>query len=304
MRKFGTTFNALNHVVKAITGLLLCFCFPMAILAQDKVIRLYEGVAPGSEDWDWKEAETFNKSPLNATIAYNITTPTLTMFKPLSGANGTAVIICPGGAYHVLNIETEGYRVAKALAAKGLTAFVFKYRTVRSVTEDPWTEMLASMRDSLNHRKKIASIKTMAISDLEMALRYVKSNATSLGIDSKKVGLMGFSAGAVMVSNLAYNYAPDLRPDFVAPIYTVIFGIERKVKEDAPPLFLAAATDDSLARVFNSIEMYNDWKNAKRVVEMHLYSKGGHGLRGNPAQTWMDRFIDWLNHLGFLKPRD
>ena len=302
MRQNTATHSCCYHVFKIIVLLLIGYSMPGSLLAQEKVIRLYEGVAPGSENWDWKEAEAFNKFPLNAPIVYNITTPTLTVFKPTSSANGTAVIVCPGGAFHVVNMEKEGYRIAKALAAKGITAFVFKYRTVKVNTDDPWKEMGQSMKDTFNFVRKIANAKAMARADLLVGLQYVKTNAASLGIDSKKIGLLGFSAGAGLVANLAYNYTPELRPDFVAPIYTVITGIERKVKEDAPPLFLAAATDDSLALVSNSIDMYNDWKNARKQVEMHVYSRGGHGLSGNHAQTWFDRFIDWLINLGIMKP--
>ena len=105
-----------------------------------------------------------------------------------------------------------------------------------------------------------------------------------------------------MAANVAYNFTPEARPDFVAPIFSVITGIkDRTVKPDAPPLFIAAATDDSLAPVANSVNLYTDWVNAKKGAEMHLYADGGHGLRTSHASTWIVRFLEWLEKMEFFK---
>src|SRR5215203_6144185 len=111
--------------------------------AQQKVIQLYDGPAPGSESWTWNEAENDNNS-WQTKVVYNVSRPTLTAFIPETGkANGTAVIIAPGGAFHALSINSEGFEVAKWLAQKGLTCFVLKYRLVHSLTTDPVTEVMA-----------------------------------------------------------------------------------------------------------------------------------------------------------------
>lgn len=276
--------------------------FLAASLAAQKIITLYNGAAPGSENWNWKEKEFFVKEPLNANVAYNITNPTLTLFKPDS-SNGCAVIICPGGGFHVLNIENEGYKIARELNKKGITAFVFKYRVVQSLTEDPWLEMRRAMANYDSFLRKVAVVRGMAKTDLNRALVYLRQHAAELLIDPARVGVIGFSGGGALSANLAYNFTADARPDFVASLYSVITSIEtRQVKPDAPPLFIAAATDDQMAPVSNSITLYNDWMNAQRPVELHIYAKGGHGLWGVPARTWISRFGEWLEAQGLLKP--
>jgi acetyl esterase/lipase len=269
--------------------------------AQQKVIRLYEGKAPGSETWNWSEGEVKAGPPMNAMIAYNVTDPTLVVYEP-DTPNGVSVILVPGGSYHVLNIEHEGTNVAKHLNKNGITVFLFKYRLTRSFTNDPWQEMMETRKDPEKLREKMAEPRIMAISDLNRAIAMVRKISPTYKIDSDKIGIMGFSAGGFMVANVAYNFTPDAKPDFIAPIYCVIGNIEnRVVKQDAPPLFIAAATDDALAKVSNSVELYSDWIKAKKSAELHLYSKGGHGLRSSHASTWTERFIDWLHTEGFLK---
>ena len=289
-----------NRKLCFFTACLLTFTM---LNAQQKVIPLYNGTAPGSENWNWQEKEFFVKVPLNANVVYNVSKPTLTVFSPDS-PNGCAVIICPGGGFRVLNFENEGITVANKLVQKGITVFVLKYRLLQSETDDPWQETMDAVlkQDSIS-RKKTGVVREMAMNDLNAAMRYVRQHAIEFKIDPKRIGVLGFSAGGVITAKLAYNFTAETRPDFAAPIYAVIPSIKDKiVKPDAPPLFIAAATDDSLAKVSNSIELYNDWKNAKRSVELHLYSYGGHGLRGSIAsQNWILRFEEWLDGLGFLK---
>ena len=294
-----------QHLIKVnkIGLYILLLMISIKTVGQQKEIPLYPDPVPGSENWNWSEKEFFVKVPLNANVLYNISKPSLLVFTPDS-ANGTAVIVCPGGAYYVLNIEREGINVARQLAKKGITVFVFKYRLVHSLTEDPWQEMRNNMNNRDSFLKKTEAVSKMARFDLNSAIIYVREHATEFKIDKNRVGLMGFSAGGVLAANVAYNFIPYARPDFIAPIYSVITSIERSgVKSDAPPLFIAAATDDSLAPISNSINLYNDWKDAKRPVELHIYSKGGHGLYGLPAANWLHRFTEWLDAQGFLKPR-
>jgi acetyl esterase/lipase len=161
--------------------------------------------------------------------------------------------------------------------------------------------MMEARKNPVTLREKMAPLRTMAMTDLNKAIASVRKHAAEYKIDSNKIGIMGFSAGGFMVANVAYNFLPEARPDFVAPIYCVITSIENRiVKADAPPLFIAAATDDALAPVSNSVELYTDWMKAKKPAELHLYAKGGHGLRGTPASTWIDRFVEWLHAQGFL----
>ena len=272
--------------------------------AQQKTISLYEGKAPGSETWNWTEGEVLAGPPMNAMIAYNVTNPSLVVYEPES-ANGVAVILVPGGSYHVLNVEHEGSKIAQHLNKKGITVFLFKYRLAQSFTNDPWEEMMEARKNSEQLREKMKQPRMMAIADLNRAISMVRKHASDYKVDKDKIGIMGFSAGGFLVANVAYNFTPDARPDFIAPIYSVITSIEtRTVQTDAPPLFIAAATDDAMAPVSNSVELYNDWIKAKKSAELHLYAKGGHGLRGSPAATtWIDRFVEWLHAQGFMNPK-
>jgi hypothetical protein len=112
---------------------------------QQKVIQLYDGIAPGSESWNWNEAEN-DKNMWQTKVVYNVTKPTLNVFLPEANTgNGTAVIICPGGAFYALSINSEGYDVAKWLVKKGVTCFVLKYRLAHSLTDDPTAEVASKM---------------------------------------------------------------------------------------------------------------------------------------------------------------
>jgi acetyl esterase/lipase len=269
-----------------------------------KVIRLYDGPAPGSETWNWAEGETTN-NPTKTKIVYNVATPMLAVFPPdASAANGCAVIIVPGGGGRVLLFEKEGVNTAKALAKKGFTAFVLKYRLRQSKTDDPWKEMMAALKDTAEMAKVSGGLATFARADLMTAVRHVRRQAAAYGIDSTRVGVVGFSAGAVVSLNTIYNAEPDAVPDFAAINYGVMRNVQKApFREKVTPLFIAAAADDMLAPASNSIELFNEWYGAKRPVELHVYASGGHGLNAAPASAWVDRFADWLLAQGFLGRR-
>jgi acetyl esterase/lipase len=276
----------------------------LGLSAQEQVIPLYQGRAPGSENWNWHEKETGN-TPMKMRILYNVTNPTLTVFRPDPAvANGTAVIICPGGGYYVLNIDHEGINVAKELNKKGITAFVFKYRLVQSLTDDPWKEMMNTFKDTAIRRAKTPPIIKMAQEDLIVAMKYVRSHAPEFNIDTGRIGVIGFSAGGGLSRGMAHNYTPDTRPAFAGVMYLGISpNLKVEVPPDAPPLFIAAATDDILLPAMHNIELYKLWIVAKRSAELHMYATGGHGLREAPSNTWIYRFEEWLGMLGLLKTR-
>jgi acetyl esterase/lipase len=278
--------------------------FSQPLMSQD-VIHVYKGKAPGSEDWNWTEGET-TKNPTNTKIVYNVTTPTLTLFSPAPEiSNGCAVIIVPGGGGRVLLFEKEGEMTARHLVKKGITVFVLKYRLAQTKTDDPWTEMMASLRDSAARRGSSSSPQVaMARADLVAAIRHVRKHADKYKIDKNRVGLVGFSAGAVMAMNTIYNADLDAVPDFAAINYGIMRTVQKApFREKVPPLFIAAAADDQLAPATNSIELFNEWYAAKIPVELHIYAKGKsdvkgappHGLNGAAASTWIDRFVEWLN---------
>ena len=271
--------------------------------AQQKVIQLYNGAAPGSESWKWDEKQK------DSNLIYNVSHPTLTVFLPDSGiAVGTAVIICPGGAFHVLAIESEGYDVARWLNKKGITAFVLKYRLGHSLTDDPLKEVFAKQPTSAKFNEEIRPIVAMEIADGKASIAYVRMHAKEYHISPDKIGIIGFSAGGTLVTGVAYTYTAGNRPDFVAPIYPYVGSFDKpSVPKDAPPMFIAVATDDQLGFNIHSVDLYKDWVSSKHSAELHIYSKGGHGFgmrkQQLPSDTWIDRFADWLNVEGLLKPK-
>lgn len=263
--------------------------------AQQNRISLYPVTDPGSENWSWNEKEFFVDNPLNATVSYNVSRPTLTVFAPDS-ANGTAVIICPGGGFFLLNVETEGSKIAKELNKKGITVFLLRYRVVRSLTDNPWQEMMKSMKDSAGFQQKISAVKQLATADTRAAVKYVREYASTYNIDPGKIGLLGFSAGGTLVLNNCINVTTGVRPDFVGFVYTLYTPNEENVIPwNAPPAFIVSASDDKLAHPSNSINLYNGWLASGNAAELHIYENGGHGLKGFPATTWLHRFMEWID---------
>lgn len=268
-----------------------------------KAIRLYPGAAPGSEDWKHQEKEYF--SPIwNTQVVTNVVTPTLTVYLPdPSMANGTSVIICPGGGFHALSINSEGIDVAKWLAAKGVTAFVLKYRLVPT-GEDGVKEVMSKDRGKM--QSDSAALIPLAVADGVAAVTYVRKHASEFGISPTRIGLMGFSAGGTVTASVAFGYTAESRPDFLAPVYAYMGAVkDTVVPSDAPPMFVVAATDDQLGLAPDSIILYNKWLAAKKPVELHMYSKGGHGFgmrkQNLPSDHWIDRFGEWLELQGLLK---
>jgi len=275
----------------------------LSLVAQEKVIRLYEGPAPGSENWKQDEKE-IRTNLWQTRVVFNVANPTLTVFPAdPSKANGTAVVICPGGAFFALSIDSEGFDVARWLAAKGVACFVLKYRLVECKTDDPTRELMA--RGKLDDI--VAPIVKLAMADANAAIGHVRKHAKEYGVNPDRIGIMGFSAGGTVTASVAFNYSPDTRPNFVAPIYLAYSWTIKPggVPADAPPIFILAATDDPLGLAPQSVALYQDWTAAKKPAELHLYSKGGHGFgmrkQNLPTDHWVERFADWLEVQGLLK---
>lgn len=281
------------------------FWLPVAANAQ-QVIRLSTGTDSGSVKWTHPEKEYF--SPIWSTqVVTNVSQPTLMVYAAApETANGTAVVICPGGAFHALSINSEGIDVAKWLSARGVTAFVLKYRLVPT-GDDGVKEAMMKMGNLKKLDEDNAALVPLAIADGTAAVSYVRKHAAEYGISPTRIGLMGFSAGGTVTSGVAFNYTAESRPDFVAPIYAYLGALkEMAVPKDAPPMFVAAATDDQLKLAPDSITLYSKWMTAGKPVELHMYSRGGHGFgmrkQNLPSDQWIDRFGEWLQVQGLLKP--
>jgi acetyl esterase/lipase len=272
--------------------------------AGEKTVRLYDGPAPGSETWTQTERES-RTNLWQTRVVFNVVHPALTVFPadPAS-ANGTAVIICPGGAFFALSIDSEGFEVARALNTRGVTCFVLKYRLVECKTDDPTREVMTRG----NLEPIVAPVVKLALADGQAAVAHVRRHAAEYGVNPRRVGIMGFSAGGTVAASVAFNYTAEARPDFVAPIYLAYSWVIKPngVPADAPPMFLLAATDDQLGLAPHSVDLYRDWTAAKKPAELHLYARGGHGFgmrkQGLPTDRWIERFADWLEMQGLLKP--
>lgn len=286
--------------------LLSVLLLPSGFAKAQKVIRLYSGPAPGSENWRQQEKEYFS-SIWQTQVVTNVVHPTLTAYLPdPATANGTAVIICPGGGFHALSINSEGVDVAKWLNTRGVAAFVLRYRLVQT-GEDGVKEVMAKMQGSrINVDADNVDVVPLALADGLTAISYVRDHAKEFGVAPNRIGFMGFSAGGTVTASVALLYAAKNRPDFVAPIYAYLGAVKpADVPPDAPPMFLVAATDDQLGLAPDSVNLYSKWIAAKKSAELHLYAKGGHGFgmrkQNLPTDAWIERFGDWLQVQGLLK---
>ena len=282
----------------------LCLVLSVPVGAQ-RVVPLYPGAAPGSESWTHKEREYFSPA-WRTQIVTNVVRPSLTVYLPTKAkATGTAVVICPGGGFYALSINSEGVDVAKWLTARGVAAFVLKYRLVQT-GDDAVAEFTASMQTPGTFQAATAEVIPLAIADGRAAVAYVRAHATEFGVSPDRVGLMGFSAGGTVAAAVAFRYSPENRPSFVAPIYAYTGAVtDTLVPSDAPPMFVAAATDDGLGLAPQSVGLYSKWIAAKKTAELHMYSRGGHGFgmrtQNIPADAWIERFGDWLGAQGLMK---
>ena len=267
-----------------------------------QVISLYNGVAPGSEKWNWDEKQI--KVDIG-TIIMDVSHPSLTAFVP-QNPNGTAVIIAPGGAFHALAYDLEGTEVAKRLNEKGITAFVLKYRIVHDDPAHPENSIGNLMAtgnfkklDSLN-----APVIPLALQDGLTAVKYVRQHAGDFKLDTNRIGFMGFSAGGTLTMSVIYSATSETRPNFVAPIYAyekAIIG--STVPSVKTPIFICAASDDDLGLATHSVHIYLKWLEAGQPAELHMYEKGKHGFgmkkQNLPTDTWIERFGDWLTVHGY-----
>lgn len=235
----------------------------------------------------------------------NVTRPTLTPVLPHpKKATGAAVVVVPGGGLVLLSMDLEGWKVARALADRGIAAFVLKYRTiVTPVPESDYNQfvvrtMTALMRDPT----KYPDLGHPAAGDDGIAaLRLVRSNATRWRIDPKRVGMIGFSAGAMTALDTALRAGPSEGPDYIGYIYGPQASIA--VPAGAPPLFDAIALDDRIFPVMG-FPIAQAWRAAKRPVEIHGYERGGHGFglggQGTTNALMLDQFAAWMTMHGFL----
>jgi acetyl esterase/lipase len=277
---------------------------PIATPQQPGAIVLGTGELPGAkarEAWHSQYGSVFTR---------NVTVATLTPFLPdPAKATGTAVIVAPGGGFRTLSMQNEGWDVARALAERGVAAFVIKYRLNQTPQE------MAAFERSMNEmfsgagrprpRPGSEDPRTQLapqIDDARAAFALIRSRAKEWRVDPERIGMVGFSAGAMLTMATALH-GQDAKPAFIGNIYGPLAPVT--VPADAPPLFAALAADDPLFANagFGLIE---SWKAAKRPVEFHLYEQGAHGFGMYPKETtstgWFEAFVSWMRMHGMLKP--
>ena len=278
---------------------------PVPTPAQPNAIELGTGPLPGAtatESWH---------SQYGSLFARNVTVATLTPYLPdPSNASGAAVVVAPGGGFRTLSMENEGSNVAKALAAKGVAAFVLKYRLVQTPADMPGFEnsMKAMFSGAAARPPRPSTPDAMAASiapqleDARAAFALIRKRAGEWHVDPNRIGMVGFSAGAMLTLTTALA-GQDAKPAFIGNIYGPVAAMT--VPADAPPMFVAVAADDPF---FGNGEtgIIKSWIAAKRPVELHLFEQGGHGFGMYPKETtstgWFEEFARWLGMHGMLKP--
>jgi acetyl esterase/lipase len=278
------------------------------------VLRLYNGIAPGSEKWTHKES-TVGEG--DEAIIINVVDPTIEVFLPDSvKTTGAAMVICPGGAYCVLSYEGEGTVVAKWLAKHGIAGIVLKYRLTPLLMDNgkeisSKSDAMVEMGSVINKTSKrleetsttgekpgLAELMlamenaTMASNDARRAMEIVRENAKQWGIESDKIGIMGFSAGAVLTMDVAMNHDKNSKPNLVVPIYG---GWKPNLipPKDAAPLFICSPEKDVFPTL-ESFRIYEAWRKANLPAELHYFSKANHGFGANKTGAAVDKWLEML----------
>ncbi len=313
--------------VGLVAAYLLLACWAAAPAAaqynQKEPFNIWPGVAPGSEDWTRQEYTADRPSGGRAT--YNIVTPTLTPYLPdASAATGTGIIVAPGGGFRYLAIDKEGHWAAQWLAQHGIAAFVLKYR----VTEAPPQGTQPAGRGGLPTARgegppaargaqpgrgappsggnNMDESGRNGIADGIQAVKVLRERASEFGLEPDRIGILGFSAGAMVASGTLLLSESADRPNFVAPIYGGPFGEMPPIPKGLPPVFMAWAVNDSLAGNAAGA-LYERLKEAGYAPEVHIFNAGGHGFgmekNGTTSDHWIDSFHFWLEAQGLTKPK-
>src|SRR5579864_3509393 len=273
-------------VAAGVVGLILLIVCESAA----QTVNLWPGVAPGSEHWTQKELSV---DAGYGSVLINVVTPTLTAYLPeRSKTTGTGIIVAPGGACVAVAIDHEGTSVARWLQERGIAAFVLKYRVPEKKSEGIPADF--NMDEACKY----------GIADGIQALKVVRQHAAEWGVSAERIGFMGFSAGGMVTSGVLLQTKGVEAPAFAAPIYGGPFGVMPKIPVKLPPMFLAWAQDDDLAR--DTMVKFNEaLRAAGNHPEVHIYSAGGHGFgmkkQGTSSDHWIEEFWYWLEGQGLTK---
>ncbi len=236
----------------------------------------------------------------------NVSHATLTPVLPAGPSTGAAVIVAPGGGFLGLSMDAEGWQVARWLANHGIAAFVLKYRVLPTPRDN------AEWQDKFNRMIGGESVgfappkdtPPEALADGLAALAYVRDNAARYGVDPKRIGFMGFSAGGFLTRTVVEQSGAAM-PAFAAPIYPNMAAMT--VPANAPPMFVTIAADDFLLTRETGLPLLDSYRAAGKPIEFHLLANGGHGFglgrEGTASAGWIESFHRWLGSIGMLKPK-
>ncbi len=273
-----------------------------------QVLEVWPGKVPGETGQVGEEKVLEQKKPTDKPVKRltNVSKPTLTIYRPAKDKDtGAAVLICPGGGYNILAWDLEGEEVATWLNSIGVSGIILKYRVPRRPDQPKDRPPRGPLQDA------------------QRSLSLLRSQAKTLGLDPRRLGILGFSAGGHLTAATATNfdqraYDPlddvdkeSCRPDFavlVYPAYLVAkdkdeLAPEIRVRKDCPPMFFAHASNDPI-KSDNSVLTYLALRRAGVPAELHIFAAGGHGfgLRPSalPCSSWPRHCAQWLQHQGFL----
>jgi acetyl esterase/lipase len=265
------------------------------VFAAPPTLRLWPDKAPGEQGTIGEERLMPPQEGKPVDRLSNVSVPTLTVYRPKPELDtGTAVVICPGGGYHILAMDLEGTEVADWLNSIGVTGIVVKYRVPR---REGQAKHLAPLQDA------------------QRAISLTRQHASQWGINKDRIGILGFSAGGHLSAAASTNfdqrqYEPidaadqlSCRPDFAVLVYPAYLvdgaklAPEIRVSDKTPPVFFAHAGDDRISPE-NSIRMYLALREAGVPAELHVFASGGHGFglrpTDNPCCHWPDYCEQWL----------
>ena len=291
------------RIRKTFCLMLLALALTPAVRADDppKVLALYPPGSPTLQGAGEKEILTPpDPKPRQYYNIKNVHNPEIWVYlPPKEKANGTMVIVAPGGGHRELGLPNEGIQIAEWLNERGVAAAVLKYR----LAQTPGYKY---------------TVEGEALQDTQRAIRMVRASAKDWGVDPKRIGILGFSAGGALAALVECRHdagKPDAtdpiekescRPDFVGLVYAGWSPTEFAIPSDAAPAFLTSAGLDDAFHARQTVEFYNLLFAAKVPSELHIYGHGGHGgaigeRKGIPFGTWQVRFQEWLADLGLLK---
>ena len=257
---------------------------------------------------------------------FNVQKPQLEVYLPKEGdGSGSAMLVCPGGGFSILSYTGEGQKVAKALSDRGIAAFVLKYR-LNPILDDQGNPLhgneaiskfvtdflktlntedtdIADIRKSTSYQAFNTPCTPLALEDADHAMRYIREHAHEYGIRKDRIGIMGFSAGAIISLNQALEHSEESKPDFTGLIYGGYYQ-SPDIPKDAPPLFMCSPVND-VFDVQETVLLLKAWKKAGIPVELHYHHNASHGFGaskdGSSKDNWMDEMVAFMKDVDFIR---